>query len=271
MPSLKPIRLRGVACSRLVDDVRPNPSCDQRIVAEPRAMRARLRTAWNATWGSSAQACTHRSPPLRAASSSSPRSAGSSLQRRRALRRQPEPLVEQRRPEAEGDREAGGLEAERLAGVVGRRERLGVRRAGRLAGGHPRGGRRPVAQQRAQVGVGRDVEGGEVEAVLRGRGDARPGGRRRTGSWGRRRSRASRRRRRPRRGRPRPRRAGRGASGARPPPARAVGRRVARGRGSGLRARSQPASARAGARESGSASASTACESARTCARLSAS
>ena len=31
VPSLKPIRLRGVSWARLVDDVRPKPSCDQRI------------------------------------------------------------------------------------------------------------------------------------------------------------------------------------------------------------------------------------------------
>ena len=30
----------------------------------PRPIRARLRTAWKATWGSSQQACTQRSPPL---------------------------------------------------------------------------------------------------------------------------------------------------------------------------------------------------------------
>ena len=78
MPSLKPRRLRGVSCARLVDEVRPKPSCDQRTVTAPRPMRARLRTAWKATCGSSAHACTQRSPPLRARSSSSPGSAGRS-------------------------------------------------------------------------------------------------------------------------------------------------------------------------------------------------
>ncbi len=69
VPSLKPIRLRGVACARLVVDVRPKPSCDQRITMTPRPMRARLRTAWNATCGSSAHAWTQRSPPERSGSS----------------------------------------------------------------------------------------------------------------------------------------------------------------------------------------------------------
>src|SRR4029450_538230 len=62
VPSLKPIRFRGVAWLVEVDDVRPKPSCDHLIAARPNAMRARLRTACTATWGSSAQAWTHRSP-----------------------------------------------------------------------------------------------------------------------------------------------------------------------------------------------------------------
>ena len=37
MPSLKPNRLRGVAWPVLVDDVRPNPSCDQRTLTTPGA------------------------------------------------------------------------------------------------------------------------------------------------------------------------------------------------------------------------------------------
>jgi hypothetical protein len=78
VPSLKPMRLRGVGCDVLVLEVRPKPSCDQRITATPRASRARFRTAWNATCGSSAHACTQRSPPQRSGSSESPANAGSS-------------------------------------------------------------------------------------------------------------------------------------------------------------------------------------------------
>jgi hypothetical protein len=44
------------AWARVVDDVRPKPSCDQRSDARPNAIRARLRTACTATCGSSAQA-----------------------------------------------------------------------------------------------------------------------------------------------------------------------------------------------------------------------
>ena len=66
-----------MACERLVVDVRPKPSCDQRMTTVPRPIRARLRTAWNATWGSFEHACTHRSPPERSGSSSSPGSGGS--------------------------------------------------------------------------------------------------------------------------------------------------------------------------------------------------
>ena len=74
----KPMRLRGAAWVADVDDVRPNPSCDQRITAVPRASRAKLRITWNATCGSFAQACTPRSPLLRPGSSASPGSAGMS-------------------------------------------------------------------------------------------------------------------------------------------------------------------------------------------------
>ena len=70
------MRLRGLAWARLVDEVRPKPSCDHRITAVPRASRAKLRIAWNATCGSSAHACTPTSPSDRSGSSSSPAKAG---------------------------------------------------------------------------------------------------------------------------------------------------------------------------------------------------
>src|SRR3954469_24860947 len=121
VPSLKPIRLRGVAWLRLVEAVRPKPSCDQRITTVPRPIRARLRIAWKATWGSSEQAWTQRSPPLSSWFSSSAGGGGRErLQRRRSLRRQAERRAfEQARAEAEGDGQAGGEEADGLAGVVG--------------------------------------------------------------------------------------------------------------------------------------------------------
>ena len=74
VPSLNPIRFRPVRPS----GAESNPACDQRAVATPRPIRASVRTAWNATWGSSAQAWTPMSPPLRTASRRSPRNAGRS-------------------------------------------------------------------------------------------------------------------------------------------------------------------------------------------------
>ena len=62
----------------LVDEVRPNPSWDQRTETMPKPSRMRLRTAWTATCGSFAQAWMQMSPPDRAGSRSSPRNAGSS-------------------------------------------------------------------------------------------------------------------------------------------------------------------------------------------------
>src|SRR3954454_2512075 len=78
VPSLKPNRLRGVACPLEVDDVRPNPSWDQRTLTTPAPRRTRLRMACTATCGSLAQACTQRPPPLIAGSIASPGKAGSS-------------------------------------------------------------------------------------------------------------------------------------------------------------------------------------------------
>src|SRR5690349_4486904 len=78
VPSLKPNRLRGVACVFDVDDVRPKPSCDQRTLTTPMPIRARLRIACTATCGSLAQACTHRSPPEMVGSSRSPGKCGRS-------------------------------------------------------------------------------------------------------------------------------------------------------------------------------------------------
>src|ERR1700709_1980474 len=76
VPSFIPKRLRGVVSSRLVVEVRPKPSWDQRMVTVPRPIRARLRIAWKTTWGSSAQAWTQMSPPDSSPFSSSPGGGG---------------------------------------------------------------------------------------------------------------------------------------------------------------------------------------------------
>ncbi len=78
VPSLNPCRLRGVSWDVLVLDARLKPSCHQRSCATPFATRTILRTAWKATWESSAQAWMQRSPPERPVSNSSPGMAGMS-------------------------------------------------------------------------------------------------------------------------------------------------------------------------------------------------
>jgi hypothetical protein len=96
-------------------------------------------------------------------------------QRRRAVAPEPEALVEHRRAEAERDREVGRREPSRLARVLERRQRLGPGVAEGASARHAlrRGRPRPeqFAQVRATQAVG-DVEGGEVQPVLRGGGDA---------------------------------------------------------------------------------------------------
>ena len=179
MPSLNPIRLRGVAWLVEVEDVRPKPSCDQRTDARPKAIRARLRTACTATCGSSAQAWTHRSPSERFGVELVGREVRQPLQRRRLPGGQPEPVLaagaEQRRPEPEGDGQPRRRQPDRLAGVV----RRGVVRPGGgadLAGPRPRVIRSAATVQSCSsptssvAGVGDHVERREVQPVLH-RGD----------------------------------------------------------------------------------------------------
>ena len=177
VPSLKPMRLRGVAWARLVVDVRPNPSCDQRITTLPRPMRARLRTAWNATCGSSAQAWTHEV----AAASARGRA------RRRAARGRARRAAGVARAQAEAVLAVGSnrpgpspkvigqprrRQAERLAGVGGRR---GADVVGRRPPARPaliRAAALVHARSRSRTSLARSivqVEGGEVQPVL-GRG-----------------------------------------------------------------------------------------------------
>src|SRR6185295_9278231 len=163
VPSLKPIRLRGVSWARVVLAVRPKPSWDQRIATVPRPIRARLRIAWKATWGSSEQAWTQMSPPLSPGLSSSAGSGGIGFSA--AGRLAAAALLEQAGPEAEGDGEVGRKVANRLASVVGRRQLDVVDVADHLAGGHFRRRPAPLAHQLAQFGraLGQEVEGGEEE------------------------------------------------------------------------------------------------------------
>jgi hypothetical protein len=190
VPSLKPNRLRGVACARLVDDVRPKPSCDQRMEARPNAMRDRLRMACS----DDPQVAVHGHLGVVAARLDAEVAARGPRHERlaREARQVHEgggPAVgdaeavdalhgsEERRAEPERDGEAGGRQVERLARVVRRGVVGAVDRAERARGSarrHARGRRAPVLQERDEAGavdVG-DVEGGEVQAVLGGRRDA---------------------------------------------------------------------------------------------------
>ena len=148
----------------------------------PKPMRARLRTACTATCGSSAQAWMQRSPPDRAGSRMSPGKCGSSrsafglpvgdAEAVRALG-----VAEQRRAEAEGDRQAA-----RTAGRAPPRCRRaagwyvavdGADSPARLAPASSARPRRstPRAGRRARRGSSVEhVERGEVQPVLR-RGD----------------------------------------------------------------------------------------------------
>ncbi len=97
-------------------------------------------------------------------------------QRLGASRGEPEPVVEQRRPEADSEGQPVRGDVERLTGVVRRGERGAADGAvtDRAPGGELAGGDGPVLQQRAQpVDVrGGDVERGEVQVRLHRRGDA---------------------------------------------------------------------------------------------------
>ena len=181
MPSLKPSRLRGVACLVEVEEVRPKPSCAQRSATVPKPIRARLRMACTATCGSWAHAWTQRSPSLRAGSRLSAGKCGSS--RRAAGWRSARPkrslpsLLEQRRAEAEGERQPGGVAARgpRRCRSAGRRTAWAVSRPPTRTGRHLPGGDGPLLaagrSARRATSV-RHVERREVQPVLRRGGDA---------------------------------------------------------------------------------------------------
>ena len=169
----------------LVDEVRPKPSCDHLITTTPRPMRAKLRTTWNATWGSSEHACTQMSPPLIAGSMTSLRNVGrsvSSSSGRSAL--QARTSSKNDRAEADGDRQVGRRQVERLAGVDRRALGVGLGRADRQA--RPESGAAAAAQVPSialrPLDVGGVVTSNAAKArrSWAGRGDARPDGRRRT-------------------------------------------------------------------------------------------
>jgi hypothetical protein len=154
-----------------VVEVRPNPSWDQRMTTTPRPMRARLRVERHL-----------RVVRARLYAQVAAGALGRELipgERRQVAEhgrprpRQPEPVVEQRGPQPDGDRQPRRPQAERLARIGRRKQRVRGAGLGRAPRGHAGGGGGPGAQQVAHVvPVGRDhIEGGEVQPVLRGRGD----------------------------------------------------------------------------------------------------
>src|SRR5581483_5138527 len=100
--------------------------------------------------------------------------AGKARERTQGLRTREAEALEERGAEAERQRQARGTQADCLAGVDRRAERVG-RLAHALAGAHPGGRVRPGPEQFAELRRPRveNVERGEVEALLRRRRDPR--------------------------------------------------------------------------------------------------
>ena len=146
VPSLKPMRLRGVAWPVLVVDVRPKPSCDQRMTTVPRPMRAKLRMTWNATCGSLEQAWTQRSPPLRAGSSASPGRAGRSASAAGRLAARPKRLSNRLGPKPTVMVSPPGGRPSASPVSTGGDCGWAFDGADRQAGGHPAGRCRPGAE-----------------------------------------------------------------------------------------------------------------------------
>ena len=165
-----------------VDEVRPKPSWDQRTAARPKAIRARLRTACTATWGSSAQAWMHRSPSDLAGSRLSAGKCGSRRSAagcRSASPNRSRPRSRNRLgPEAEGDGQT-----RRRAARSPRRCRRAGRRTDRRSDPAPRPApppssapRRASSPRSSAISSARDSvvtsKRGEVQPVLGRRDDA---------------------------------------------------------------------------------------------------
>ena len=182
VPSLNPNRLRGVDCAVVVVEVRPKPSWDQRTATVPKPIRARLRIAWTATCGSSAQAWTQRSPPVRAGSRTSAGKCGSGRSAsgcRSAMPKRSRPSSSRNSPGPNPKVIVSPLGGSPIASPVSSGGRssdpsTGPISPGRLAARHPLRGLGPLLEQRDQrvAGVGGDVERREVQPVLGRRGDA---------------------------------------------------------------------------------------------------
>ena len=184
MPSLKPMRLRGVDCARArrrrAPEAELRPAHDHGAAPDPRQVAHGVERDLGVVRRTPARRGRRRSAPGRA---SSPGNAGSSLQRR-GPRRQPEAdrCVEQRRAEAERHGQP-----RRARGPAPRRCRRAARgRRVSVADRRPRSCARPRPSTPQQLDGSRRGRrsrrrSGEVQAVLRAAWRSRPGARRRTG------------------------------------------------------------------------------------------
>ena len=176
VPSLNPIRLRGVACEVDVDDVRPKPSCDHRMhrgaARQPGEVADRVEGDLRVV-----RAGLHAE--VAAAAGRVEIVAGQRRQRRQRggpLRREAEAVVEEARPEADRDRQIA-TRGRPIASPVSIGGACGLVSTGadRLALGHLRRGRGPrcpsICCTATAIGRG-DVERREREPVLRRGGDA---------------------------------------------------------------------------------------------------
>ena len=106
MPSLNPNMLRGVTWVVLVDDVRPNPSCYHRTETtpkpEPHQVAHRVHRHLRVVGAGLDAEVAARARRVEVVAEE----RREVLQRRRPAVGQPEPVVEQGRPEADGDRQA---------------------------------------------------------------------------------------------------------------------------------------------------------------------
>ena len=160
MPSLKPNRLRGVACVAAGRWVRPKPSWDQRIAAVPKAEPGQVADGVHGDLGV-VGARLHAEVTVAARRVELVgREVREPLERGRSPVCEPEPVAtgvvtEEPGPEAEGQGEPGRGQPVRLPGVAGRcvsAARLAV--ADRPTGGQQGGRGGPPLEQRHELARG---------------------------------------------------------------------------------------------------------------------
>ncbi len=182
VPSLKPSRLRGVACLVDVEEVRPKPSWAQRSATraepDPREVADRVHgdlRVVGAGLDAQVAVAAARGRGCRPGSAAA-RAATAGCRSSRPNRSLPS-FSNRRRPEAEGEGQPGRRCRPRASPVSLGGASYGVGQCSRRPSSPAvicRAAAVHSLQQRDQrlARVGGDVEGGEVQPVLRGRGDA---------------------------------------------------------------------------------------------------